>query len=45
LQNLDTTFKYRVFQSAEHEIVSMEWGGTGSSTIGAEPFNTSMPTL
>ena len=32
-QNLDTTFKYRVFKSPEHEFVmsvglSVEWGGT-----------------
>jgi len=49
-QNLDTTFKYRVFKSPEHEFVmsvglSVEWGGTGSSTVGAEPFNTYTPTL
>ena len=35
-QNLETTFKYRVFKSPEHEFVmsvglSVEWGGTGSS--------------
>ena len=49
-QNLDTTFKYRVFKSPEHEFVmsvgvSVEWGGTGSSTVGAESFNTYTPTL
>ena len=49
-QNLDTTFKYRVFKNAEHEFVmsvglSVEWAGTGSSTVGAEAFNTYTPTL
>jgi hypothetical protein len=49
-QNLETLFKYRVFKSPEHEFVmsvglSVEWGGTGSSTVGAEPFNTYTPTL
>ena len=49
-QNLETTFKYRVFKSPEHEFVmsvgvSVEWGGTGSSTVGAEAFNTYTPTL
>lgn len=49
-QNLETLFKYRVFKSPEHEFVmsvglGVEWGGTGSSTVGAEPFNTYTPTL
>jgi hypothetical protein len=49
-QNLETLFKYRVFKSPEHEFVmsvglSVEWGGTGASTVGAEPFNTYTPTL
>ena len=49
-QNLDTTFKYRVFKSPEHEFVfsvglSVEWGGTGSSSVGAEPFNVYTPTI
>src|ERR1700726_430735 len=43
-QNLDTTFKYRVFKSPEHEFVmsvglSIEWGGTGAESVGAESFN------
>src|SRR5476649_1356550 len=34
-QNLETTFKYRVFKNPEHEFVmsiglSVEWGGTGA---------------
>jgi hypothetical protein len=49
-QNLDTTFKYRVFKSPEHEFVmsiglSIEWGGTGARTVGAEAFNTYTPTV
>jgi hypothetical protein len=49
-QNLDTTFKYRVFRNPEHEFVmsvgvSVEWGGTGAESVGAEPFNHYTPTL
>jgi hypothetical protein len=49
-QNLETTFKYRVFKSPEHEFVmsvglSVEWGGTGSANVGAEAFNTYTPTI
>jgi hypothetical protein len=49
-QNLETTFKYRVFKDPEHEFVmsvglSIEWGGTGSQSVGAEPFNTYTPTV
>ena len=49
-QNLDTTFKYRVFKNAEHEFVmsvglSVEWGGTGAANVGAEPFNTYIPNI
>jgi hypothetical protein len=49
-QNLDTTFKYRVFRDPVHEFVmsvgvSVEWGGTGSASIGADPFNTYTPNL
>jgi hypothetical protein len=49
-QNLDTTFKYRVFRSPEHEFVmsvglSIEWGGTGSASVGAEPFNHYTPNI
>ena len=44
-QNLDTTFKYRVFRDPAHEFVlsaglSIEWGGTGSKSVGTDPFNT-----
>lgn len=49
-QNLETTFKYRVFKSPEHEFVmsvglSVEWGGTGSSAVGAETFNSYAPNI
>jgi hypothetical protein len=49
-QNLETLFKYRVFKNAEHEFVlsaglSIEWGGTGSASVGADPFNTYTPTI
>jgi hypothetical protein len=49
-QNLETTFKYRVFKDPAHEFVmsvglSVEWGGTGSANVGAEPFNVYTPTF
>jgi hypothetical protein len=49
-QNLDATFKYRLFRSPEHEFVmsvglSVEWGGTGVASVGADPFNTYTPNL
>ena len=49
-QNLETTFKYRVFKNPEHEFVmsvglSVEWGGTGAASVGADPFNTYTPTI
>lgn len=49
-QNLETTFKYRVFKNPEHEFVmsvglSVEWGGTGAQSVGADPFNSYTPTL
>ena len=49
-QNFDTTFKYRVFKNPEHEFVmsvglSIEWGGTGAQSVGADPFQTYTPTL
>lgn len=49
-QNLETTFKYQVYQNPEHEFVmslglDVEWGGTGSSSVGADRFNTYTPTL
>jgi len=49
-QNLETTFKYRVFKNPEHEFVfsaglSIEWGGSGDSSVGADPFHTYTPTI
>ena len=49
-QNLETTFKYRVFRDPAHEFVmsvglTVEWGGTGSQSVGADPFNTYTPTF
>jgi hypothetical protein len=49
-QNLETTFKYRVFKDPVHEFVmsvglNVEWGGTGSQSVGADPFNTYTPTI
>ena len=49
-QNLETTFKYRVYKNAEHEFVlsaglNIEWGGSGAQDVGAERFTTYTPTL
>ncbi len=49
-QDLETTFKYRVFKNAEHEFVmsvglEIEWGGSGAQDVGAERFTTYTPTL
>jgi len=49
-QNLETTFKYRVLKDPAHEFVmsvglSIEWGGTGASSVGADPFNAYTPTV
>ena len=49
-QNLETTFKYRVFRDPAHEFVlsvglSIEWGGTGAQSVGADPINTYTPTI
>jgi hypothetical protein len=49
-QNLETTFKYRLFKDPVHEFVlsaglSIEWGGTGAQSVGADPFNTYTPTI
>ena len=49
-QNLDTSFKYRLFRSPEHEFVmsvglSIEWGGTGVESVGAESFNHYTPNI
>jgi hypothetical protein len=49
-QNIDTTFKYRIFKNAEHEFVasvglSIEWGGSGAQDVGADRFTTYTPTF
>src|SRR6202795_2636702 len=49
-QNLETTFKYRVYRNPEHEFVmsvglSVEWGGSGTAGVGADPFNPYTPTV
>jgi hypothetical protein len=49
-QNLETTFKYRVYKNPEHEFVmsvgvNIEWGGTGAENVGAERFNRYTPNL
>ena len=49
-QNLETAFKYRVFRNPAHEFVmsvglSVEWGGSGAQSVGADPFNTYTPTV
>jgi hypothetical protein len=49
-QNLETTFKYRLFKDPAHEFVmsvglSVEWGGSGTANVGADPFNTYTPTF
>jgi hypothetical protein len=50
LQNLETTFKYRVIKNAEHEFImsvglSIEWGGSGAQGVGADRFTTYTPSL
>jgi hypothetical protein len=47
-QNIETTFKYRVFKNAEHEFVvsvglNIEWGGSGAQDVGADRFTTYTP--
>ena len=49
-QNLETTFKYRLFKNPEHEFVmsvglEIEWGGSGAQGVGAERFTVYTPTL
>ena len=49
-QNFETTFKYRVFKDPAHEFVmsvglSIEWGGSGAASVGADPFTTYTPTV
>src|SRR6266403_4638480 len=49
-QNVETTFKYRIIKDPAHEFImsvglSVEWGGTGAQSVGADPFNTYTPTV
>jgi hypothetical protein len=49
-QNIETTFKYRVFKNEEHEFVAsvglnIEWGGSGANDVGAERFTVYTPTV
>jgi hypothetical protein len=49
-QNLETTFKYQFLTWPQSEFVvsagvSVEWGGTGNASVGAEKFHTVTPTL
>jgi hypothetical protein len=48
--NLATGFKYQFVRDADRELamsisLDVDWGGTGSSAIGAEPFTTLTPTV
>jgi hypothetical protein len=48
--NLETSFKYQFVRDARDELamsmaLDVDWGGTGSSSIGAESFTTLTPTL
>ena len=49
-QNLETSFKYRLYKNDEHEFVfsaglDIEWGGSGAQSVGAERFSTYTPTI
>ena len=49
-QNIETSFKWQFLTVPEHEFVmsaalNVEWGGTGSHSIGAERSNVYTPTL
>jgi hypothetical protein len=49
-QNLDTSFKSQFYTNTEHEFVmsaalGVEWGGTGSNSVGADSFSTLTPTF
>jgi len=49
-QNWETSFKWQFLTIAPSELVmsaalAIEWGGTGSSAVGAERFNIYTPTL
>ena len=47
-QNLNTTFQFQLWKDPARELavlagVSVEWGGTGASGVGASPFSTITP--
>ncbi len=49
-QNLETSFKYRLYKNEAHEFVlsaglEIEWGGSGAQSLGAERFSTYAPTI
>jgi hypothetical protein len=49
-QNIETTFKYRLFKNPEHEFVlsaglGIEWGGSGAESVGSESFTVYTPTI
>jgi hypothetical protein len=49
-QNLETTFKYRLFKNAKHEFImsaglEIEWGGSGAQGVSAKRFTVYTPTL
>jgi hypothetical protein len=48
--DLETGFKYQFVRDAKGELdmsvsLDVDWGGTGSSTVGAAPFTTLTPTI
>jgi hypothetical protein len=47
-QNIETTFKYRLYKNEEHEFVmsvglNFEWGGSGAQDVGADRFTAYTP--
>jgi hypothetical protein len=49
-QNTETTLKYRFYKDPVHELVmsaglSVEWGGSGATGVGADRFTTYTPTF
>ncbi|HTS40396.1 MAG TPA: hypothetical protein VMH84_07640 [Xanthobacteraceae bacterium] len=49
-QNLETTFKWQLLTLPQQELVmsvglSIEWGGSGAQSVGADSFTTYTPTI